>query len=646
MNHNVSCLLFSILFLNTFSIEAADSLKPLVNDLPPQSVEELWADYDPRAEPLKTTLIREWVVQDVVIRYVIYDIGTFKATPARMAAFYVFPQETVGKLPALLHMHGGGQRAYLRGAIEFARRGYAVLSVNWGGREMETAETGDANTNWGAVDPTQSNVSGYASLLPKENTIDAVESPRNNNWFLLTVGCRRGITFLEQQTEVDAERIGIMGHSMGGRLTGLIAGSDKRVKAASPSVGGSGFLQYNMWGLAGSARRVNGSMALFRNTIAGEAYLPHVTCPILYLSATNDFNAPMEFVEQGMKQVPHDNKRTTYAIHLNHRFTLDAEVSRKLWFDAHLQHRLTIPATANAELILNRDTGIPVYRVKPDMSREIAKVEIYYGYERDPRNRFWTAAKISRKGGVWEGECPVHDLDEPLFVLGSVSYRLTETERRENDPETFLLSVADSVYPKAMKEAGIKATEKHRRLIDDFSRRYQDWYLLSGNNRHHWFFSTRKLVDPRWSGPKGGKLVFNVTTFEPDNTLGVQVETDRWRSYAKRQPKTYTALIPLQNSGQHHVVLSVNDFQTEAGESLADWDGITELILSSAKKLKPDKENLSQWNGAIPTFSDLHWEGGKIITRPKPYPQNNGNSDFSGGLADPEFLKAIEKSLK
>ena len=35
---------------------------------------------------------------------------------------------------------------------------------------------------------------------------------------------------------------------MGGRLTGLVAGSDQRVSTASPSVGGSGFLQSDLWG--------------------------------------------------------------------------------------------------------------------------------------------------------------------------------------------------------------------------------------------------------------------------------------------------------------------------------------------------------------------------------------------------------------
>ena len=246
-------LLVTLIVISTTVVACgADSLPRL--NVAPQSVEQLWAGYDPRSEPLEVRVVREFQEDGLTLRYVIYSIGTFKGKPATMAAFYGFPTEGT-KLPAVMHMHGGGQRAFLQVVKRYAKRGYAALSVNWGGRPMEDAQADDPNTNWGAVDPTQNNVGGYSNLLPQDNTIDPFPSARNNNWFLLTIGCRRGITFLEQQPEADAERIGIFGHSMGGRLTGLVAGSDERVKAASPSVGGSGFLQTDLWGLPGSARR-------------------------------------------------------------------------------------------------------------------------------------------------------------------------------------------------------------------------------------------------------------------------------------------------------------------------------------------------------------------------------------------------------
>jgi dienelactone hydrolase len=621
---------------------AADSLPQI--SVAPQSVEQLWADYDPRSEPLDAQVVREWQEDDLTLRYVTYSVGTFRGKPARMAAFYAFPTDGK-KLPAVMHMHGGGQRAFLQIVKRYAKRGYAVLSVNWGGRPMEDAQADDPNTDWGAVDPTQNNVGGYSNLLPQDNTIDPFPSARNNNWFLLTIGCRRGITFLEQQSEVDADRIGVFGHSMGGRLTGLVAGSDDRVKAASPSVGGSGFLQTNMWGLPGSARRVKGDVDLFQRTIAGQSHLKRVRCPILYLSATNDFNAPMDFVEKGMKLIPHENKRTTYAPHLNHRFTPEAEIARPLWFDTQLQKRFQFPQSPSAELILNRKTGIPVFRVSPHTSLPIERVDVYYGYERDARNRFWADGQATAEDGVWEAECPVFDLDEPLFAFANVYYRLTEHQRREGDPETFALSVSRAAYPDALRDANVKATEQPRRLIDDFARSFHDWYTLNINNRHHWLLSTRKLVDPRWEAPSGAKLSFEIVPTEARNTLAVELKTDSWRGYSGRRPDTWTALVSLAKSGRQRVELAANDFTNASGKSLDDWYGITELIFQSAAKVQHSSSNdLAPWSGEVPGFFELSWTGGEPVRRRKPFLAASRRA--AGGLDKAEFQQAIKDSIQ
>ncbi|MDA7527578.1 dienelactone hydrolase family protein [bacterium] len=631
-----------VVILSNVVAFGADSLPRL--NLAPQSVEQLWAGYDPRSEPLEVSVVREWQEDGLTLRYVVYAIGTFKGKPATMAAFYGFPSGAKN-LPAVMHMHGGGQRAFQKVVKRYAKRGYATLSVNWGGRPMEDSEPDDLNTDWGAVDPTQNNVGGYSNLLPQYNTIDPFPSARNNNWFLLTVGCRRGISFLEQQPEVDADRIGVFGHSMGGRLTGLVAGCDDRVRAASPSVGGSGFLQSDLWGLTGSARRVKGNLDLFQKTISGQAYLKRVRCPILYLSTTNDFNAPMDFVEKGMELVPHEDKRTTYAPHLNHRFTPETEIARPLWFDAHLQNLLKFPHSPLAELILNRDTGVPVFRVIPDTSRPIDRVDVYYGYERDPRNRFWADGRAATvQEGVWEATCPVFDVDEPLFALAIVYYRLLDHERREDDPETFAVCVSRSAYPDALRETKVKATEVPTRQIDDFSRGFHDWYALNIKNRHHWLISTRKLADPRWEAPRGAILSFEIEPTESGNTLSVEIKTDSWRGYSGRSPDTWTALVSLADAGRQRVELSADTFTNSSGKTLDDWYGITELIFQAgAKSHHASSRKLKPWRGEVPGFFDLQWTGGQPVRRPKPF---QALSRTTNGLNGTEFQRAIKDSIR
>ena len=66
--------------------------------------------------------MREWEEEGGVYRYVVYTIGTFKGVKARMAAFYGFPKDGRG-LPAVMHMHGGGQRAMLHVVRYYVVRG-------------------------------------------------------------------------------------------------------------------------------------------------------------------------------------------------------------------------------------------------------------------------------------------------------------------------------------------------------------------------------------------------------------------------------------------------------------------------------------------------------------------------------------------
>lgn len=118
----------------------------------PRTVKALWSDFDPRSDPLDVQVVREWEKDGIIFRYVIYQIGTFKSVKARMAAFYGFPKGSE-KSPGLLHLHGGGQRAFLHEVEFYAKKGYACLSINWGGRDMEDSKPGDPNTDWGSSRP-------------------------------------------------------------------------------------------------------------------------------------------------------------------------------------------------------------------------------------------------------------------------------------------------------------------------------------------------------------------------------------------------------------------------------------------------------------------------------------------------------------
>ncbi len=72
-----------------------------------------------------------------------------------------------------------------------------------------------------------------------------------------------------------------------------VAGTDSRVKAAAPGVGGQGWRWEAHKFLGGSVTQspVLGDVDLFRRTLSFESYAPLIRCPALHRSATNDLRA-------------------------------------------------------------------------------------------------------------------------------------------------------------------------------------------------------------------------------------------------------------------------------------------------------------------------------------------------------------------
>lgn len=556
--------------------------------------------------------MREWERDGIVYRYVTFHIGTFKGKPARMAAFFGFPKDGK-KLPGLLQIHGGGQRASLKEVEFYAKRGYACLSINWGGREMEDAQDGDPNTDWGAVDPTQQNVPGYFNLKPGEKYLDQSESPRNNNWYLLTLGSRRGLTFLEQQPEADPDRLGVYGHSMGGNLTIYVAGTDSRAKVAVPSVGGSGF-RTQPWPLLPEQRKQtpNGDVDLFNATIGFESYAPHIKAPLLWLGATNDFHGIMDDTYRTSELIPHKNVRYAFTPHMNHRFTPEFAATRPLWIDQYLKGNFTFPATPASELVLSTDDGVPVFQVTPDTAMPIERVQLLYSLDPDPQARFWRTAAATKSGNVWSASLPILSVDQPLFAFANVHYRLgmPETVPFASPTTVFAISsMLHTVTPDELKRAELKATDKADPVIDDFTHGWQDWYTLSADNPHHWEFSTRKLNDLKWQGQTGQRLVLDVQAEKP-NELVIVLTENFFRSYLGKSQE-FVAVVKLSGVAMQTISLTPDDFLTTEGEKLLSWKHVDLLSLRAYHEKDGKLVGSKSWTGPQPKFHELRWATGQ-----------------------------------
>jgi dienelactone hydrolase len=613
----------------------------------PQGVEDTWDLFDARSEPLETELIRESTDDGIVLRHVRYLVGTFGGKKTRVAAFYAFAEH--GKqLPGIVQLHGGGQRAMPETVRFWASHGYAAVAVNWG--EHVIGEEDDPNTDWagiaaGFLDPKHHN-----DVTPGEHTIHDIPHPWNSSWLLYSAAARRAITFLEEQPEADGSKVGLTGHSMGGRLTVLTA-IDPRVKAASPSVGGSGYLYTDITGVPGSARRMQQDLDLYNRTLDCKNYWPLIQCPVMFLGATNDFNSPMEKVLRGFRSLPQKNGAMSFTPHMNHRFTADNFAARVRWFETHLKGTFEFPKTALARLDLESDDGIPRFTVRPDLAgpHELNSVAVFYGYDRDPRARFWRSADVVRDGDAFTALCPVMDLGEPLFVFANVTYDTgTPLKMPRGYEETPLLTITSQcrqAFPHQLVEAGVKPSGVRQRLIEDFSHGWRDWSLVGVGHTEHWNYETHKVNDPAFVGPRGASLALEIETTAPNNTLAVIMDVDRWRGYTGRKARRFTALVELPETGRHSLKLPADNFVTPEGEVLESYDFVTSLILTPGQKERPDKVT-EVWQGKVPMFRNIRWEGGEFAPRPRPYLKRGASEIDADAAFREQFENAVEESVR
>ncbi|MFT5107743.1 MAG: hypothetical protein ACI9UA_003377 [Pseudoalteromonas tetraodonis] len=600
-------------------LTAQESLPLLEGEQPPQTFEALWGSYDPRAEPLDVEILKEWEEDEVLMKVVRLRIGIFKGRKAMLAAIYGYPKGAES-LPGLVQIHGGGQYADHKAVLSNAKRGYATISIAWAGRISapkyrvgpdqvklfwegdEAADGYRVTTDWGTLDgyhaPGRQADNAFPKIpMPADWTLDAVRSPRNNSWFLCTLAARRALTFLENQPQVDPDRLGVYGHSMGGKLTVMTAGSDSRVKAAAPSCGGV-------------SDRYNDD-PLFRATIGDDNYLRHITCPIVFLSPANDFHGRINDLQSALGEIQSKDWRVTCAPHHNHQDTAAYEVATQLWFDQQLKGTFTWPETPKTTIDLNVEDGIPSVEVEPGASKAIVSIDVFYTQDADPKadrlsvmNRFWHHAAATKQGGRWIAKLPISRSDQPLWAYANVTYALGQAvagagyyygsyTAREFNLSSPMMMVSGADMAAAKGQVTLLPTL----LIEAFEGDWEkEWFTYKAGE---WPRRTHKINELLWAAPAGAKLSLQVRSIKTNPFL---VGIDG-----------YAAEVQLQGGGKWQtIVLSPADFLDARGAEMESWEGIRELRLSAQETLRERRPDATRqvggvWNGEPPSFRDLRW---------------------------------------
>jgi dienelactone hydrolase len=616
-----------LLLIRASQVPAEETLPPLTAGKAPQTFTEMWAGFDPRKEPLDVEVLKEWEEDGVVLKVLRYRIGVFKGQTAMMAAVYGYPKGAA-RIPGLVQIHGGGQFAHSNACLTNAKRGYATISIAWAGRlsapdytvgkdgvqlfwDEKTRDPGyRLTTDWGALDayhaPCRNAGNNFLSMKPHPWTLDEVESPRNNPWFLVTLGARRALTFLERQDEVDGDQLGVYGHSMGGKLTVMTAAADSRVKAAAPSCGGI------------SDRRGHTS-DLYHTTIADDANLTEIHCPIVFLSPANDFHGTIDDLQLAVHEIGSQEWRVTCSPHHNHQDTSEYEVATQLWFDEVFRKSFSWPGTPGSELTLKTEDGIPRFRVTPDPSKPILSVDVFYTQQgvipqgrrtgedlERSIHRFWHHAKPENTGGEWTASLPLLRDDRPLWVYANVQYALEKpvigagyyyaTWQADRFNVSTLLAMAS---PKQLNEVSVRPTMSSTLEIEDFKEDWKKEWFIYSNDPQAWQRKTHKVYDEKYKAPESARLTIDVRSQKP-NKLIIGLD------------KTVAEVTIKGGNDWQTNVLSPGDFKDASGNSRESWVGIKEFRLTDQDRLRPERGGQlvklgTRWQGKSPEFRSLRW---------------------------------------
>jgi dienelactone hydrolase len=559
---------------------------------------DLWQGYDPTALPLEVESLEKWHENDSAFEKLRFTAEEIDGSKVRV--FAITGSALAGPAqPGILHIHGGGQTASLEWIRFWTKRGYACVTYDFCGPWAERAEV----TDWGRLK--------HGNMAHAQGGHQVSPTPRASSWYHWTLVARRALTLLAKLPGVDPDRLGIFGISVGGTLCWSVAGSDARVKTAVPNYG----CGYNedgrrtRWGFP----RLTPELALFQRVVSPEAHAPFITCPVLYLNATNDFHGWMDSAYDILSATSGPT-RQAFTPRQNHHIGPAQGSDLPAWMDYQLKGGPPFPASPTVALQLTT-AGTPRANVSTS-GAPVSHVDVYYSLtDKPPPNRFWRRVEATSNGMNWQAELPVLDVWEPVFAFANVHYSsgvclTTNLERRV--PGTLgksrsTLRPGDPIAPRAIAESWFFARaytdpqiEKTFIKIEDTGERPAVVTLnpeIMGDPISV-DVSSHIIGDPQFAGTTGAALAFDCSGDFGHDGLRVSVTQNDWTPLAQ----TYVATVsPAEMpAGWNTITLPLGRFKMKDSEKTpAHWQDLDKINLQgTTPKAKPFRIANLRWVSA------------------------------------------------
>jgi hypothetical protein len=342
--------------------------------------------------PLDAETTKREVKDGIVIEHVSF-VGDREVDgkPIRLVGILAYPEG--GKdLPAIMWGQGGMAPAGAYFPEVFAKKGYASLSITL---------PMDHWTPWGPFN---------------------VEQPANANLVRYAACHMRGVTYLANRPEVNADKIGMGGSSYGGVYATLVTGADRRVKA------GMTYFSGGYHNLGNQLPQVVGmkdaeAMDIFMKTGDGAFRLAKRQVPMMFGVAANDHWFQMPALIETYR---HSDKGSRLGVlpHWAHGFPPEYDQQLADWFDVHLMGTRK-PYNQPSEPTVQVVDGklVATWKWDGDNAVKSAQLLVSFGDQKPWHgwiNRFHWPVDGVIDGGVATASIAVPDPDLPLYIIANV----------------------------------------------------------------------------------------------------------------------------------------------------------------------------------------------------------------------------------
>lgn len=243
--------------------------------------------------------------------YALYS-ATFRSVHNQeVTALLTLPKKSDKPYPVIILMHGAGDRKtvdYIEtGNDYFLKSGYAVLRLD---------------------------IANHGDRLVDDYDISFTDGYRYWTRDILTqtvFDLRRAVDFIQTREELDADRIGYFGISLGGIIGTIFCGVEPRVKVPVIALGGGGM--HLMFGMDALSDDTKDYLSMIEPNNFVEEIAPR---PLLMINAENDDIVP-PMMSKLMYKVANDPKEIIWYPAKHHDIPIDKVYPDGIrWFKKHL----------------------------------------------------------------------------------------------------------------------------------------------------------------------------------------------------------------------------------------------------------------------------------------------------------------------